>query len=270
MPSLVKNELKIGVFKVSMLEVVKIYKYFGGMKAVDDLSFSVAEGELVALIGPNGAGKTTVFNLITSYLRPSSGEILFRGEKITHLRPHRIAALGIGRVFQHSNLLLEDTVVDNIKISHYLQLKAPIWSHLFGLRIAQTDLKRIKESTQNLLEDFELERYKNNLAKDLSHGHRRALSMAISFASKPKLILLDEPFTGMNAEEINKMVKIIEKVRNWGITILLIEHNIKAVRIISDRIVVMNFGKKIAQGLPEDIIKNKDVIISYLGKGDKY
>jgi branched-chain amino acid transport system ATP-binding protein len=251
---------------MGFLEIKGLTKDFGGLTAVDKLDFHVNEGEILSLIGPNGAGKSTVFNLITSFLKPSQGSILFRNEDITHLNTYKIAAKGIIRIFQQNSLFDEMTVLQNVMVAHHLFCISGSWECFLNLPRAVRDDQVVQESASQLLEYFGLLSLKSELARGLPHGHKRALAMAIAMAAKPKLLLLDEPFAGMNPRETENAMKMVSGIRSNGITILLIEHDMKAVRGISDRVVVINFGQKIAEGIPDEILQNTDVINAYLGE----
>ena len=251
---------------MSLLEVRNLTKYFGGLAAVNELNFEMNEGEMLALIGPNGAGKSTVFNLITSYYRPSKGTIIFRGENITNLKTHQIARLGIVRTFQKTNVFMDMSVSQNINVAHHLQCRARDWEHFFLSSRAQKEEKAFTESINKILKYVGLLSYKDEKAKNLPHGLLRLLEIAIALVVNPKLLLLDEPFTGMNPNETSKVIKAVKNIREEGIAIILVEHNMPAVMGISDRIVVMNFGNKIAEGKPIEILKNNEVIEAYLGK----
>jgi len=251
---------------MSLLEVRNLTKYFGGLAAVNELNFEVNEGEMLALIGPNGAGKSTVFNLITSYYRPSKGTIIFRGKNITNLKTHQIARLGIVRTFQKTNVFMDMSVSQNINVAHHLQCRARDWEYFFLSPRAQKEEKAFTESINKILKYVGLLSYKDENAKNLPHGLLRLLEIAITLAVNPKLLLLDEPFTGMNPSETSKVIKAVKNIREEGIAIVLVEHNMPAVMGISDRIVVMNFGNKIAEGKPIEILENNEVIEAYLGK----
>lgn len=251
---------------MALLEIRELTKYFGGLAAVKDLTFDVNEGEILALIGPNGAGKSTVFNLITSYLNPTTGTVTFQGQNITDLKTPRIAHLGVVRTFQETNVYRDMTVLRNVWIANHLHCRASDWGHFFYSRQARQDEREVQKRSLELLEYFGLSSFKDEIARSLPHGHLRALEIAMGMAADPKLLLLDEPFTGMNPEETDQAMKMVRGIRDRGVTILLVEHDMRAVMGMSDRIVVINFGQKLAEGKPVEIQHNELVIEAYLGK----
>jgi branched-chain amino acid transport system ATP-binding protein len=251
---------------LAFFEVQGLTKYFGGLAAVNGLSFHLAEREILALIGPNGAGKSTVFNLITSFLRPTSGRISFQNRDITHQSAQTIAARGIVRTFQQTNLFMEMSALQNVMLAHHLLGRSGGWGIYFNTSRARGENAHFEESALKILDYFGLHASRDDLAKNLPHGHQRALGMAIALAANPKLLLLDEPFTGMNPQETETAMRMIQGIRDRGITMILVEHDMRAVMKICDRIVVINFGKKIAEGNPREIQKNEEVINAYLGK----
>jgi branched-chain amino acid transport system ATP-binding protein len=248
-----------------MLEIRGLTKRFGGLVAVAGLDLTVNQGELVGLIGPNGAGKTTVFNLITGFLRPTSGKVIFEGKNVTGQKPHSIAEKGIGRTFQATSLFPYLTVLQNIIAACHLRPKIGFWEATLHTssshRKEELSLGRALEITKFV----GLDSVKDIPAHSLPHGHKRILGIAIALAAEPKLLLLDEPITGMNAEEVSEAIAVIRRIWQRGTTILVIEHNMRAAMSLCQRLVVLNFGKKITEGSPEDVRKNKDVIQAYLG-----
>jgi len=253
-----------------MLEVRGLSKNFGGLKAVSELDFDIVEGEILGLVGPNGAGKTTVFNLITGIYSPHEGEIVFRGEEITGLKPHEIAIKGIGRTFQLTTLYNNCTVLENVIIGNHSKLKARLWSILWRTRSYSREEKEAERRALEILEFIELSEQRNTLAQNLPHGYQLRLEIAIAISTDPKLLLLDEPVSGMNPEETNEVMALIRKIRDKGTTILLIEHDMRAVMGLCDRIVVLNYGRKLAEGTPQEIKENKEVIEAYLGREDDF
>jgi branched-chain amino acid transport system ATP-binding protein len=252
-----------------ILKIIDLSKFFGGLAAVYHLSFQIHQGEIVGLIGPNGSGKTTLFNLINGIYTPSGGEIWFQGDKISGFKPHLVAAKGISRTFQLTTLFSNFTVLENAIIGCYGKTKIELGKVILNTRGVQQEAKEHLEKTEHLLNFWGLTTYRETLAKNLPYGHQRRLSIAIAMAGDPDLILLDEPLCGMNPEESLEMVGLIRKIREQGITVLLVEHDMKAVMSICDRIVVINHGVKIAEGTGEEIRHNQDVIEAYLGKGDE-
>lgn len=252
---------------MALLEVRNLTKYFGGLAAVNNLSFEVNEREILGLIGPNGAGKSTVFNLITSYYKPSKGIIIFNGKNITNLKTHQIAQLGIVRTFQKTNVFMDMSVSKNINIAHHLKCKTSDWGKFIFNSKARKEEQEIIRNTDEIMESIGLLPYKSEQAKNLPHGLLRLLEIGIALAVEPKLILLDEPFTGMNPNETNKLIETVKSIQQKkGYTIILVEHNMPVVMEISDRIIVMNFGNKIAEERPIEILKNQMVIEAYIGK----
>ena len=253
----------------ALLEVKELTKKFGGLTAVGDVTFGVNEKEILSVIGPNGAGKSTLFKLISSFLRPTHGEVMFKGERISGLAPHIVARKGVVRTFQETTIFKDMTARQNVVVAHHLQSRATLLGHFAGTLTARRDELEFNESAAEILEYLGLGHVQHELARNLPHGYLRALGIAIGLAAKPQILLLDEPFAGMNHDETMKAVEMVRGVRDRGITILLVEHDMQAVMRISDRIVVLNFGEKIAEGTPEEIQSNDRVIEAYLGREDE-
>jgi branched-chain amino acid transport system ATP-binding protein len=247
-----------------LFETKNLSKHFSGLVAVDKLSMYVNEGEIMGLIGPNGAGKSTVFNLITGVLRPSEGTVTFQGKDITGESPHIIAELGIGRTFQMNPLFPDFTVLENVVASFQCRPKSS-WLDIFFNTTAyrKNEINILKQSLE-ILELVGLYKIKDELAKSQPHGYQKMLGMARALAVKPKLLLLDEPLSGMNPEEIEFALTAIRKTRDQGVTIILVEHNMRVLELC-DRVVVISFGKKIAEGLPTEVRSNAEVTRAYFG-----
>lgn len=255
-----------GVFgEVVMLLVRNLTKYFRGLLAVNDLSLKVKKGDIVGLVGPNGAGKTTAFNLITGFYQPTKGEIIFDGQDITGKKPSLIAALGLVRTFQSNLLFNEQTCFENVMIAHYLERKSIFSNMLFSTQAGRNEEEKIRHHTGEILERTGLFQVKDQQAGSLPQGLKRVLGVTVALATNPKLLLLDEPITGMTYAESEAMLELVQQLNSQGLTVLLVEHNMRAVMDICDRVIVLNFGKKLVEGLPDEVKNNKDVIEAYLG-----
>jgi branched-chain amino acid transport system ATP-binding protein len=254
---------------MSLLRIQDLTKRFGGLIAVNDVSFDVEEGQILSIIGPNGAGKSTLFKLIASFLPPTSGRVLYNGEEISGQKPHLVARKGVVRTFQETTVFKEMTALENVVVGHHLRLQASTSGVYFATPTARADERRFRDSAAGILDYLGLGHVKDERARNLPHGYLRALGIAIAMAAEPRLLLLDEPFAGMNPEETERAVEMVRGIRERGITVLLVEHDMSAVMRISDRIVVICFGQKIAEGTPAEIRENDAVIEAYLGREDE-
>jgi branched-chain amino acid transport system ATP-binding protein len=249
---------------MALLEAQGLTKYFGGLAAVNRVDLTVEEGEIVGLIGPNGAGKTTCFNLLSGFLPPTAGTITFVGESLAGLKPHHIVARGLVRTFQHTTLFQDMTVLQNVLMGLHLHSRKGLGAVLFSRQsFPQDEIDRCHE----VLAFTGLSELTDQLARNLPHGHQRTLGIAIALAVRPRLLMLDEPVTGMNIDESQRIMALIKTIRDRGTTILLVEHNMRAVMGTCERIVVLNFGEKLAEGTPAAVSSNPDVIAAYLGAG---
>ena len=236
---------------MSLLDVKKVSRFFGGLSALTNVSFEVNKGDIVGLIGPNGAGKTTLFNVVNGFYKPSKGEVFFRDRTISGLKPHQICQQGIARTFQVVKPLQRMSVFDNVLASAFLRTAS---------RVEAAELAR------DILQFTGLSEERNTISKSLPLGMRKRLEIARALATQPELLLLDESFAGLNPTELNESIQIIRKIREKGITIMIIEHHMKVIMSLSDRIVVLNYGEKIAEGTPQEIRHNPLVVEAYLGE----
>jgi branched-chain amino acid transport system ATP-binding protein len=247
-----------------MLEVLELTKTFGGLAAVSNLSLEVEEGEIRGIIGPNGAGKTTLFNLVSGVFRPSSGEIRFHGKAITGLKPSTVARMGLVRTFQRNAMFPNFTVLDNVMLSRHLHVREGVFGAVFATARGREAENR--DRAIEIIEFLDLGDHVDDLAGSLAHGHQRTLGIANALAVEPKLLMLDEPVAGMNPTESAIMMDHIRNLRDrWNITVLLVEHDMRTVMGLCEKITVLNFGEKLAEGTPDEIRGNEDVITAYLG-----
>ena len=252
-----------------ILSIENVAVQFGGLVALSELTFTVCEGEIVGLIGPNGAGKTTAFNVFTGFLKPTSGEVRYRGTLLNGLKPYEIAGLGLVRTFQRTSVFQNNSVFENVLIGLHRRGRSTLWDTLLALPREKIAEREVAGKAREILALVGLESRAAELAGALSDGEQRLLGIALALAAQPSMLLLDEPVSGMNPSESAKVMKLVETIRARGVAILLVEHDMPTVMQVSDRIVVLNYGRIIAEGSPAEIQRHPDVIRAYLGEGKK-
>jgi len=252
-----------------ILQAEHVSHYFGGLCAVSDFNLSLEEGELVGIIGPNGAGKTTIFNLITGVYKATKGSIKFNQQELVGKKPNQITGMGIARTFQNIRLFKDLTVLDNVRIAHFADVRYNTFEALFHMGRYASEEDRINRNSMDLLAKFNLDEYATDESKNLPYGQQRRLEIARALATHPRLLLLDEPAAGMNPNEIGQLMELIRWIREeFKLTIILIEHQMRLVMNICERITVLDFGATIAEGKPDEIQNNAQVLEAYLGVGD--
>jgi branched-chain amino acid transport system ATP-binding protein len=255
---------------VALLEVKGLSKDFGGLTALDQVDLEVESGQILGLIGPNGAGKTTLFNVVSGFLPPTRGKVIFKGRNITGWKPHNIASIGLIRTFQATALFKKWSVFENVLLGRHLMWRTSHLGSVSNSPSARREADGMHAQTMELLEDMGLAYFRDEPSLNLPQGYQRVLGIAIAMACKPDMVLLDEPATGMNPEETANIMKLIRTIRDRGTTILLVEHTMRVVMGICEKIVVLSFGRKIAEGTPEEVKNNSNVIAAYLGTGDGF
>jgi branched-chain amino acid transport system ATP-binding protein len=255
--------------EVPLLQLSAIGKQFGGLRALDDVSLHIRRGEIYGLIGPNGAGKTTLFNVITGLYQPGAGEFQFDGKHYRASKPHVLAQAGIARTFQNIRLFANLTALENVMVGRHVRTRAGVFGALLRNVATRAEERAITQRAHELLRYVGISKPAQTLAKHLSYGEQRRLEIARALATDPVLLALDEPAAGMNASETASLKTLLQAIRDTGITVLMIEHDVKLIMDLCDRVAVLNYGKKIAEGAPMEVRNNQTVIDAYLGSGNE-
>ena len=250
---------------MTLLTISNVSKMFGKLAALEDINLEINEGEVVGIVGPNGSGKTTLINVMSGFYRPTTGQIIYDGKRISGLRPDQICSRGVMRTFQSNVLYRDATVITSMIRASFMNLKAGSWAQFLNTSGFKAKENELWKKSAELLDVFGLSKFRDMRALDLPHGSQRILGIAMAVVTHPRLLLLDEPMTGMNDEETMEVVSLIGKLRQQGITIILVEHNMKALLNATQRLIVLNFGHKIADGRPEHVVDMNEVIECYLG-----
>lgn len=250
---------------MALLELRGVKKAFGSVMALDGIDLEVNKGEIMGIVGPNGSGKTTLLHVISGYYHPSGGQIIYKGENISGLRPDQIAKRGIVRTFQQNIVYWDTVTLDNVFRGCFLSNKTNLWQAFFNTKAYVKEEMAKLAKAQEIIKEFGLSDYSMSFAQGLPHGKQRTLGMAMAFAADPEILLIDEPLAGMDSGEVEIVLNSIRKIVEKGVTVMLIEHNIKSVMSICSRLIVLDFGHKIADGNPQEVMKRKDVIEAYLG-----
>ena len=255
---------------MSLLTATQLTKRFGGVVAVSEVDLSVRSGQICGLIGPNGSGKTTLVNVITGIYKPTTGTVTFEGRPIHNQPSHEICALGVGRTFQNIRLLLALSVFDNIRLGSHIHTRSTLWDVLLQTRKLRQEEKEVADRIDAVLDFTGLGQYRNELARNLPYGRQKVVEIARALMARPKLLLLDEPAAGLNSNEKGNLITLLRKIRESGVSMLLIEHEMALVEALSDHVFVLNYGKKISQGTFSEIQRDSTVIEAYLGRGESH